>query len=152
MTEMRLNERSVPNVAPGVSAVFGTYPPEILRRAMQLRQLVLETAAELAEVDDLEETLKWGEPSYVTRTGSTIRLGWKASQPDEYRLFFHCRTKLVDTFKELYPKVLTFEGNRAIVLHKTADLPIDPLKHCISLALTYHRRKKLPLLGAAPQR
>ena len=118
---------------------------------MQLRQLVLDTAAELAEVDEVKDTLKWGEPSYVTKTGSTIRLGWKASRPDECRLLFHCRTKLVDAFKELYRDALTFEGNRAIVLHKTADLPIVPLKHCISMALTYHRRKKLPLLGAAPQ-
>ena len=55
-----------------------------------------------------------------------------ASRPDEYKLLFHCGTKLVDTFKDLYPNVLTFEGNRAIVLHKTADLPIAPLKHCIS--------------------
>ena len=57
---------------------------------------------------------------------------------------------LCDKTTVLYPNTLTFEGNRAIVLHKTADLPIAPLKHCISIALTYHRRKKLPLLGAAP--
>ena len=96
----------------------------------------------------MEETLKRGEPSYVTKTGSTIRLGWKASRPDECKLLFHCGTKLVDTFKELYHDTFNFEGNRAIVLHETADLPIAPLKHCISIALTYHRRKKLPLLGA----
>ena len=141
---------SVPNTSTGVSAVFETYPPEIRKQAMRLRQLVLDTAAALAEVGEVEETLKWGEPGYVTKTGSIIRLGWKASRPDEYKLLFHCGTRLVDTFKELYPDELTFEGNRAIVLHKTADLPIAPLKHCISMALTYHRRKKLPLLGAAP--
>lgn len=35
------------------------------------------------------------------------------------------------------------------IFHKTVDLPIAPLKHCISIALTWRRRKKLPLLGAA---
>ena len=139
---------SAPNTGTGVSAVFETYPPDIRKQAMRLRQLVLDTATELAEVGEVEETLKWGEPSYVTKTGSTIRLGWKASRPDEYRLLFHCGTTLVGTFKELYPDSFKFEGNRAIVLHKTAELPIAPLKHCICLALTYHRRKKLPLLGA----
>ena len=118
---------------------------------MRLRQLVLDTAAALPEVGEVEETLKWGEPSYVTRTGSTVRLGWKASRPGEFRLLFHCATRLVDTFKELYPEALEFEGNRAIVLHKSEDLPITPLKNCISIALTYHRRKKLPLLGATPR-
>lgn len=49
---------------------------------------------------------------------------------------------------ELYPDTFEFEGNRAIVLRETTELPVAPLKHCISLALTYHRRKKLPLLGA----
>ena len=73
-----------------VSAVFETYPMAIRKRAMQLRRLVLETAAKLSEVGEVEETLKWGEPSYVTKTGSTIRLGWKASRPHEVKLLFHC--------------------------------------------------------------
>lgn len=55
---------------------LGTCPPEVRELVMRLRQLALDTAAELAEVGDVEETLKWGEPSYVSRTGSTIRLGW----------------------------------------------------------------------------
>ncbi len=140
----------VSNPGARVSAVFDTYPPEVRKLTMRLRQLVFDTAAGLAEVGEVEETLKWGEPSYVTKIGSTIRLGWKASHPDECKLLFHCGTRLVDTFKELYRDALTFEGNRAIVLHKNAELPIVPLKHCISMALTYHRRKKLPLLGAMP--
>ena len=73
---------SVPNTSTGVSAVFETYPPEIRKQAMRLRQLVLNTAAALAEVGEVEETLKWGEPGYVTKTGSIIRLGWKASRPE----------------------------------------------------------------------
>lgn len=129
----------VPITSPGVSAVFETYPPAIRRRATRLRGLVLATAAESAEVGEVEETLKWGEPSYVTSTGSTVRLGWKASRPDEYKVLFHCRTRLVDTFRELYPDTFEFEGSRAIVLREITELPVTPPKHCISLALTYHR-------------
>ena len=62
-------------------------------------------------------------------------------------MLFHCGTRLVETFRELYHDALTFEGNRAIVLRATTDLPVAPLKHCISIALTYHQRKKFPLLG-----
>jgi hypothetical protein len=36
---------------------------------MRLRQLILDTAARL-DVGPLEETLRWGEPAYVTTTRS----------------------------------------------------------------------------------
>jgi len=50
-------------------------------------------------------------------------MAWKASKPNQYALYFHCKTTLVDTFKELYSDVLTFEGNRAIVLMKPMKYP-----------------------------
>jgi hypothetical protein len=62
-------------------------------------------------------------------------------------MYFNCRTKLVDTFRELYRDQFKFYGNRAIVFHEGDEIPIDALKHCILLALTYHRRKHLPMLG-----
>ena len=40
-----------------------------------------------------------------------------------------------------------FDGNRAIVFDKSDKLPSTELKHCISLALTYHSVKHLPMLG-----
>lgn len=43
---------------------------------------------------------------------------------------------------------LTFDGNRAIVLKVAVKLPVNELKHCITLALTYHRVKHLTLVGA----
>ena len=60
-------------------------------------------------------------------------------------------TSLVDTFRELYGDVFMFEGNRAIVFGEADEIPVAELKHCISLALTYHRVKRLPLLGAGPR-
>ncbi len=95
----------------------------------------------------LEETLKWGEPSYTCKMGSTIRIGWKASTPDQTYLFFHCTSKLGETYKALYGDLLEFEKNRAIVLRVDDKLPQEPLKHCIALALDYHRLKHLPMLG-----
>lgn len=131
-----------------VMKIFSSYPEYIREKTLFLRQLVLETASETEGVSDLEETLKWGEPSFVTRSGSTIRIAWKESEPDQYAIFFHCKTKLVDTFKELYKSKFKFNGNRAIVFNIDDDIPVDELKHCIALSLTYHSRKHLPLLGA----
>ncbi len=131
-----------------VREVFDSYPTAMRRRLLHLRQLVLETAAEHENIGQLQEALKWGEPSYLTKGGSTIRIAWHESQPDQYAMYFNCRTKLVFTFKDLYDGVFTFDGNRAIVFQAGDKIPVRELKHCILLALTYHKRKKLPRLGA----
>ncbi len=130
-----------------VAEVFNQYPKHMREKLMFLRQLIIDTASETEEVGELEETLKWGEPSYLTKTGSTIRINWKKPKPEQYAMYFHCKTKLIDTFKELYKDVFKFEGNRAIVFNEGDEIPINELKHCISISLTYHRRKKLPMLG-----
>jgi hypothetical protein len=130
-----------------VAAVFNAYPTHMRKSLMSLRQLVLDTASKSEDVGALEETLKWGEPSYLAKRGSTIRMDWKNSTPDQYALYFHCKTRLVDTFKELYGDKLKFEGNRAIVFHRDEEIPLDEVSHCIFLSLTYQRRKHLPMLG-----
>ena len=130
-----------------VERVFNNYPKEMREKLMLLRKLVIETAEETEGVKSVEETLKWGEPSYLTKGGSTIRMDWKKSKPDQYAMYFNCKTKLVDTFKERYKDEFKYEGNRAIVFHKNDSIPVNELKHCILLALTYHSIKNLPMLG-----
>ena len=133
---------------PEVAEVFNAYPKPVRKKLLFLRKLVLETAAETEGVGTVQEALKWGEPSYIAKYGSAIRMDWKPNKPEKYAMYFHCQTKLVDAFRELYGSTLVCEGNRAIVFGIEDPLPIQELKHCISLALTYHRRKHLPLLGA----
>ena len=130
-----------------VAEVFDAYPDKIREKLMLLRQLVFETASEIDDVGEVEETLKWGEPSYLVKGGSTIRMDWKKSKPTQFAMYFHCKTKLVDTFKELYNNKLKFEGNRAIIFGENDQIPVDELKHCIYLSLTYHSKKHLPMLG-----
>lgn len=132
---------------PQVLEVFNNYPEHIYEKLMFLRQLVLDTAKSNKDIGTLEETLKWGEPSYIAKNGSTIRMDWKRPAPDQYAMYFNCKTKLVDTFKELYKDKFRFEGNRAIVFSRSESIPIIELKNCILLSLTYHQRKHLPLLG-----
>ena len=132
---------------PKVADVFNQYPDHVRPKMMHLRQLILDTATETGDVKKLEETLSWSEPSYKTKTGSTIRIDWKQKQPDQYAIYFTCTTSLVDTFRKLYGNKLRFEGNRAIVFDLSDNVPDLELKHCISLALTYHNVKHLPMLG-----
>lgn len=126
---------------------FDEYPENARVRLYELRDLVFQIASELA-LGDVDETLKWGEPSYRVKTGSPLRMDWKPKSPDNYYLFFNCQTKLVDTFRELYAEELVLQGNRAIVLSLSVPLPATTIKCCLTLALTYQQRKNLPLLGA----
>jgi hypothetical protein len=124
-----------------VAQAYDAFPPGIRRRLLVLRELVFRTAQSTAGVGELEETLKWGEPAYLTtrsRSGSTVRLGWKKTRPQEYALYFNCQTTLVDTFRTLFPHELRFEGNRAIVLRESDAVPRQALRFCIAAALTYH--------------
>ena len=125
---------------------FDEYPENARVRLEELRNLVFQVASEL-ELGEVDETLKWGEPSYSVKTGSPLRMDWKLKSPNNYYLFFNCQTKLVDTFRELYGDELVFQGNRAIVLSLSKPLPEMVIKSCLELALTYHQRKNLPLLG-----
>jgi hypothetical protein len=127
-----------------VAAVFDFFPPKIRARLLALRALIFDTAAATKGVGVLEETLRWGEPSYLTtqsQSGSMIRLNFRGGS---CVMYFHCRTNLVARFREIYPGRLNYEGNRAILLGDgdDDDFPEDAIRHCVALALTYRLDRK----------
>ena len=127
-----------------VDAVFKSYPAPLRRKLLALRRLILDTAKATKGVGVVEETLKWGQPSYLTpltKSGSTIRIDRIRSSDDRYAIYFHCQTGLVAAFRDLYPNEMTYDGNRAIVFDIGDRLPQPALRHCIGLALTYHLNK-----------
>ena len=127
-----------------VEGIFLTYPKPVRTKLLALRKLIIDTARTTRGVGALEEALKWGQPSYLTpqtRSGSTIRIDQVKATPGQYAVYFHCQTDLVETFRELYPK-LSYSGNRAILLDAGERLPEAELRHCVALALTYHLRKR----------
>lgn len=132
---------------PKVEAVYANYPDFVRDKMQYLRQLVIETAEETAEVSVLEETLKWGEPSFVTKNGSTLRMDWKEKTPEQYAMYFQCTSRLVDTFRLVFDRKFQYEGKRAIVFQLNQDIPALELKECIKAALIYHKVKDLITLG-----
>jgi|GEM_PF-258509 len=131
---------------PEVAATFDSYPNEFKSKLLELRQLILETAAKIESVGEIEETLKWGEPSYLTpksKSGSTIRIAWKETNMNQYSIFFKCTANLVPAMKERFPAKFTFGGKRSIDFKLNEKVPKKELKQCIALALTYHRNKNL---------
>lgn len=141
-----MTKNSIKPINQEVAAVFDSYPQKIKAKLLILRQLIFKTAASIEGIGEIEETLKWGEPSYLTpkpKIGSTIRIAWKKSQEEQYSIFFKCTANLVPAFKERYPKIFKYGGNRSIDFKINDDVPVKELKRCIALALTYHRNKKL---------
>lgn len=140
-------KRSHPFADATVAQAFLTFPPEPRQRLLLLRELIFDTAAATPGVGTLEETLKWGEPAYVTaqsRSGSTVRLGWKRAEPARCAMYFNCRTTLVETFRGLFPTEFSYEGQRAIVFEPGDPMPADALAFCVAAALTYHLDKRAP--------
>ena len=130
---------------PAVSRVFDGYPRKMRPKLMKLRRLIFDVAAKTEAVGELEETLKWGEPAYLTsqsKSGSLIRIDVKKSDPSKYAMYFHCQTNLVDAFRTLFPDTFSYEKNRAIVFDQNDRVPVNELRTCIAMALTYHRTKK----------
>lgn len=132
---------------PDVQAKFDAYPHSVKSKLTYLRKLILQTASEIDSIREIEETLKWGEPSYLAKKDSTLRIDWKPKSPDQYAMYFKCTSKLIPTFKEVFGDKFKYENDRAILFNLKEMIPEQELKLCIGCALRYHELKKLPLLG-----
>jgi hypothetical protein len=144
-TKSAMKRNSAGFSEPAVDAVFRAYPRPVRAKLLALRRLIFDIAKTTKGVGRLEETLKWGQPSYLTpetKSGSTIRIDQVKFAADRYAVYFHCQTDLVATFRELYPGELSFGGNRSILLNAKDALPEPALRHCVALALTYHLNKR----------
>ena len=133
------------HLPPAVAAAFEVYPTDARDYLLRLRLLIFETAKSTAGVGQLTETLKWGEPSFLTdetRAGTSVRLAWKKDNPRAAQLLVNCQTSLIEDWRNAFGDLLAFSGNRAVLLDLDAPLPKDALAACIGQALTYHLRKK----------
>ena len=131
---------------PAIENTIDDYPEKAKAKFYEIRSLILEVARDNG-LGDIDETLKWGQPSYLSKSGSTIRLDWQQKTPNSISVFFNCKTILVETFKEVFGESLVYEGNRIVLVPLDKECPQE-LETCILMALNYHKLKRLPLLGA----
>ncbi len=127
-----------------VEQKFNKYPEHIRPLMEELRSLIFKIAKQTTGVGELEETLKWGEPAYLTsktKSGTTVRIDWKPKHPEQIGLYVSCQSTLVGTWRTMFRDVLQFEGNRAIILPTDKPFPVSPLSVCIKMALRYHLEK-----------
>lgn len=137
--------QSSPTRTPSVeiAVAFGAFPKSEQDQLLQVRTLIFAVAAETDGIGSITETLKWGQPAYLTeqcKSGTTIRLGIAADMPDHGILFVHCRTSLIEEFRNQFADFGGFVGHRSIAMHVKEPLPSAMLSMCIHRALTYHQR------------
>ena len=111
-----------------------------------MRNLILQTADSLPEIGPVEEALRWGQPSYISRKGTPLRLGVPKSA--RFGLFVHCQSRVIPNYLEHYPAWDRVEGTRALLFDHPNQ--IEPLRHgwLIRHALTY--KVKAVKAGHAP--
>jgi len=99
--------------------------------------MIFDIAATLP-VGPVEETLKWGQPSYSTpqtKAATPIRLS--VTKKGDVGVFTHCQSSVMSDFQALAPPDLRFDGNRALLLDAAALPAPDQIAPLINAALTY---------------
>jgi hypothetical protein len=134
-----------PPIPASVADALARHPLPVRARLLEIRALIYSVAAKTKGVGPLTETLKWGEPAYLTeatKSGTTIRLGRVRSAPEACAVLFNCKTTLIPDFHAQFNGELLFDGDRAIVL--SVDRPVTDalLSTFLVAALTYHRRER----------
>lgn len=132
-----------PFADPSVKAVFDGFPDDIKTMALSLRSLIFDVAADTPQVGRLEETLRWGQPSYLTpetKSGSTLRIG--SAKGGGCALFAHCATDLISTYAAMFHDCERIEGNRAVIFKDVSEIVPDRLCLLIYHGLTYHLKDK----------
>lgn len=139
---MLQNEPLPPICDPQVKVLFDSFPDDVRPHLLALRQLIFQTAASTEGCGHLTEAIKWGQPSYQTehpKTGTPIRLGIPKSGTGRYTLYVHCQTTLWEAIQFHYQNEFVFEGTRALILRSDKTYSASMLRHCIAMALMYHR-------------
>lgn len=134
-----------PNI--DIQQTFDNYHPQTKKQLLKIRQWIFEigesSGESASEIGQVQECLKWGDPSYLTsspKSGTTLILSQLKSEPSKYGLFVHCQTSLIEDFRVAYPD-LPYDKNRGVLFDSQAPIQTDVIKQFIYLALTYHARK-----------
>ncbi len=126
-----------------VTELIDAWPDAPRTQLLACRALFLDVAKE-AEVGRLDETLKWGQPSWRParrNTGSTLRAYWFAKDPAFLSLYVDCKSNLATRMRDLYPDLPRNDGRRHLAIDLGAPLPEQALRHLAAMTFTYHRTK-----------
>ncbi|MBM9590534.1 DUF1801 domain-containing protein [Leptospira sp. 201903075] len=115
--------------------------PVMLDKVMEIRNWIYEIAESNDLIGEIEECMKWGQPSFLTpktKSGSTIRIG--KVDDSEFALYFNCKTTIAKEIAMEFPE-WNCDGKRALYLKANQKLSKTKLITCLNKALLYHKRK-----------
>lgn len=122
-----------------VEQAFQSFPAEARQTALALRDLIFDVASQTPEAGEIEEALRWGQPSYLTpktKSGSTLRIG--ITKSGDTAIFAHCATTIISNYAQTFPDTDRIEGNRAVLFSDADAIVPDRLRLLIRHGLTYH--------------
>ena len=131
----------IPALAPVVQAVIDAAPPAARQGMLRLRELIFAEAADLPGIGPVTESLRWGQPAYLTLetgAGSTLRIG--VPKAGGFAIYANCQTTLISGLREVAGDQLRYEGNRAVLFADVAEVRADLVGLLIRRALTWHRQ------------
>lgn len=115
--------------------------PQAAQQALWTCRHLFHDIAQNRGLGRLDETLKWGQPSWRParpRTGSTLRLNWDAGAPSHLAFFVDCKTDLAARMYSLYPDLPDNDGRRRVAVDLTAPLPEQAIAHLAEMTFSYH--------------
>lgn len=133
----------IPAIPDEVQRVFDACTVQNRTGLLRLRSLIFACASDHPQIGSVVESLRWGQPAYLTpATGAACSLRIGAQRDDGFGLFVHCKTDLIATFLAGPGAGQRSAGKRAILFRDVADIQAAPIGMLIAGALTYHQRRR----------
>ncbi|SDW21911.1 hypothetical protein [Litoreibacter albidus] len=127
------------DIPDAIFQVFASMPADVATTLRAARLDILRAAAASNEVGQLDETMKWGEPAYLTcapKTGTTLRLGLIGGQA---AVMVPCSTAIIDDARAIFGPLPELSGKRGLVLGGQRQV----FNYVVDAALHYHLRKRV---------
>ncbi len=122
-----------------VQAYLDACKPDDRAGLLALRGLILARAAELPKAGRVVEALRWGQPAFLTpETGSGCSLRIGTFRGGGFGLFVHCRTDLIERFRDGPGHGMDTVGTRAVRFDSPAAIRPGPLGFLVGWALVWH--------------
>ncbi|WP_298257228.1 DUF1801 domain-containing protein [uncultured Litoreibacter sp.] len=122
-----------------ICAALTALPDDVAAALREARRAILRIALQTDGVGPLTETLKWGEPAFLTetpKTGTTLRLGRINGRA---AVMVPCSTTIIEDARQRFGDVPHLSGKRGVILGEDEEL----VEYVIASALTYHIRKRI---------
>ena len=121
-----------------IAKFFDAMPVDVAQLLRDARLEIFRISGEAEGIGPLTETLKWGEPAYLTeapKTGTTLRLGQIGGRA---AVMVPCSTTIIEDARAVFGEQPEFSGKRGLILGGERQV----FDYVVNAALTYHIRKR----------